>query len=149
VVQAARQHVAAKAFPEALLALATVTQPPDFDSETNTAQELAEQFPLQHLLGGVKMDKDGRVIAHRTPGIVGDEDQKQQALWERVVEQVNMSLQLASQAQIVPAMNQLMFEHAPQLRDLRDLVVHNPFVPSGHEELFARGFLAGLPFATF
>jgi hypothetical protein len=60
------------------------------------------------------------------------------------VEQVLISYQFAVEAAIAPGLNQVMFEHSPSLRDLRKLVVHNPFVPRGHEELFAKGFLAGL-----
>ena len=47
------------------------------------------------------------------------------------------------QTGIVPAMKQLNFEHSLTLADLVDLVADNPFVPPGHEELFARGFLVG------
>ena len=143
-VQDARQHVTGKSFEEALLALATVTRPLDFEKETRTALELAAEFPLQGLFGGVKMDRDGRVVAHKTPGIGGGEAQEKQALWERVVEQISMSQQLDTQARIGPAINQLVFEHSPSLRDMQDFVVHNPFVPQGHEEVFAKGFLAGL-----
>ena len=38
---------------------------------------------------------------------------------------------------------QFNFEHPLVLEDLVDLVVDNPLVPPGHEELFARGFLRG------
>ena len=144
LVTAARDRVAGKPFKEALLAFAMVTRPTNFDKETARSRELMEKYPLQNLLGGAKIDRDGRIVAHRTPAFGGDEAQAEQALWERVVEQVSMSYQLIVQAEIVPGLNQLMFEHSPSLRDMRDLVVHNPFVPQGHEELFAKGFLAGM-----
>ena len=48
-----------------------------------------------------------------------------------------------AQTGIVPAINQMNFEHSLRLEDIVDLVVDNPFVPPGHEELFARGILAG------
>jgi Domain of unknown function (DUF4209) len=142
-VKAARDHVAGKPFREALLALATVIPPRDFDKETASARELMERYPLQGMMGGVKIDQDGRVVAHRTVAFGADEAEAGQALWERVVEHVTMSYQLIVQAQIVPALNQFTFEHSASLRDLRDLVVQNPLVPRGHEELFAQGFLAG------
>jgi Domain of unknown function (DUF4209) len=143
LVKAARDHVAGKPFREALLALATVIPTRDFDREQASVRELMERYPLQGMMGGVKIDRDGRVVAHRTVAFGADEAEAEQALWERVVEHVTMSYQLIVHAQIVPALNQFTFEHSPSLRDLRDLVVNNPFVPQGHEELFAQGFLAG------
>jgi hypothetical protein len=143
LVKAARDHVAGKPFRKALLALATVIPTRDFDRETASVRELMERYPLQGMMGGVKIDQDGRVVAHRTVAFGADEAEAEQALWERVVEHVTMSYQLIVQAQIAPALSQVAFEHSPSLRDLRDLVVQNPFVPRGHEELFAQGFLAG------
>jgi hypothetical protein len=144
IIKAARERVSGKSFKEALLALAIVTPPTDFDHQTRNTRELMEKFPLQGIFGGARIDYDGRVVAHRTVAVTSNENQAKQALWERVVEQVMMGYQLTVQAQIVPAINQLMFEHSPTLRDLQDLVINNPFVPPGHEKLFAQGFLSGL-----
>ncbi|MEX2648749.1 MAG: DUF4209 domain-containing protein [Alphaproteobacteria bacterium] len=144
IVKATREHISGRTFREALFALATVTRPTNFDRETDTARELMEKFPLQGILGGARIDDDGRIVAHRTAAITSDENIAKQVLWERVVEQVSLRYQFAVQAHIVPAIQQLTFEHFPSLRDLTDLVVNNPFVPNDHEELFAKGFLAGL-----
>ena len=143
-VKKARERVSGLAFREALLALATVARPTDFDGVTQHTRELMEKFPLQSLFGGVVMDDDGRVIAHRSSVSPGDTGLQDQALWEQVVQGALLNEQLAVQVSIMSALNQIMFEHNPTLRDLRDLVVHNPLVPEGHEELFAKGFLAGL-----
>ena len=143
VVQA-RERVSGLTFREALLALATVARPTDYDELTRSARELMQKFPLQDLFGGVIMDDDGRVIAHHSPASHKDVDRQERLLWERVVRLAPINMQIAVHAGILPALNQIMFEHSPTLRDLRDLVIHNPFVPGGHEELFAKGFLAGL-----
>ena len=144
MVKASRERVSGKTFKEALLAFTTIVQPTEFAKATKKAQELMERFPLQGIMGGVKIDRDGRVVAHRTVALGLGKAEAEQALWERVVEQVAMSYQIDVQAAIVPALNQLMFEHAPSLRDMRELVVQNPFVPAGHEQLYAKGFLSGL-----
>ena len=143
-VMQTRERVSGLTFREALLVLATVAKPTDFDSVTQQARELMEKFPLQGLFGGVTMGDDGRVVAHRSSTSPGDIDHEEQALWERVAELVIHSKQMVVHAAITPALNQIMFEHNPTLRNLQDLVMHNPFVPDGHEELFAKGFLAGL-----
>jgi hypothetical protein len=144
LVKAARERVSGKSFRESLLSLATVTRPTNFERETERAKQLMAKFPLQSFLGGVKIDRDGRVIAHRTPALGEEEGQAEQALWERVVEQVSMMYQLTVQAEILPALSQVTFEHSPTIQDMRDLVINNPFVPRGHEELFAKGIVYGL-----
>ena len=143
-VRQAREHVSGLTFCKALLALATVARMVDFNAVKEQARELMERFPAQNLFGGTVMGDDGRVIAHRSPDSQEDTDQHEQALWERVVELVLTNKRIAVHAAITPALNQIMFEHNPTLRDFRDLVVHNPFIPEGHEELYAKGFLAGL-----
>ena len=144
LIRYAREHVAGKSFRGGMLALATVLKPTDFDQESKVARELMEKYPLQGLFGGMTIDRFGRNVAHHTPAFTADEKQFEQALWERVVQQVNMNYQLQVSTGIVPAIHQLNFEHSPCIGDMNDLVVNNPMVPSGHEELFARGFLAGL-----
>ena len=126
MVKASRERVSGKTFKEALLAFTTIVQPTEFAKATKKAQELMERFPLQGIMGGVKIDRDGRVVAHRTVALGLGKAEAEQALWERVVEQVAMSYQIDVQAAIVPALNQLMFEHAPSLRDMRELVVQIP-----------------------
>ena len=143
-VMQTRERVSGLTFREALLVLATVAKPTDFDSLTQQARELMQKFPLQGLFGGITMGDDGRVVAHRSSTSPGDIDHEEQALWERIAELVIHSKHMAVHAAITPALNQIMFEHNPTLRDLQELVMNNPFVPDGHEELFAKGFLAGL-----
>ena len=144
MVKHARDWVAGKPLREALLGLASVVHVTDFEEETKNARELMEKYPLQGLFGGVTMDHSGRVVARTRPAFTTDEKEFELALWERVVRQVDLGYQVTAPTGIVPAMNQLNFEHSLTLEDLVDLVVNNPFVPPGHEELFARGFLAGV-----
>lgn len=144
LVKHARDWVAGKPLREALLALATVTQVTDFEQETRTAREMMEKYPLQGLFGSMTMDHSGRVVARTRPAFNTGENEFELALWERVVRHVDLGYQVTVQTEILPAMNQLNFEHSLALADLVDLVVNNPFIPQGHEELFARGFLAGL-----
>ena len=144
MVKHARDWVAGKPLREALLALATVAQVSDFEQETKTARELMEKYPLQGLFGSMTMDNSGRVVARTRPAFSTDENEFELALWEQVVRQVELGYQVTVQTEIVPGMNQLNFEHSLTLADMVDVVVNNPFIPQSHEELFARGFLAGL-----
>ena len=143
LIKHARDCVAEKPLREALLGLATVARVTDFEHETQSARELMERYPLQGLFGGAVMDHSGRVVARTRPAFAADEKEFDLALWERVVQHVDLRYQLITQTGIVPAMKQMNFEHSLALEDMVDLVVDNPFVPAGQEELFARGFLAG------
>ena len=139
----ARGWVEGKTLGEALLALATVVPVPDFDREAETAREAMAKYPFQGLFGGMTIDASGRVVGRTSAALTTNETAFEQAVWERVVRGADLRYQAHTQTGIVPAINQINFEHAFVLEDLVDLVIDNPFVPAGHEELFARGFLAG------
>ena len=139
----ARDWVAGKSQREALLALATVVQVTDFEKETETAREMMAKYPLQGLFGGMTIDHSGRVVGRTSAAFTTDGQEFEQAMWERVVRLADLAYQVRTQTGIIPAINQINFEHSFVLEDLVDFVVDNPFVPPGHEELYARGFLAG------
>ena len=143
LVKHARDCVAGRPLREALLALSTVAPVTNFEEEIRNARELMETYPLQGLFGGSTMAHSGLVVARTRPAWEADAKEFELALWERVVRQLDLRYQLVAQTGIVPAIKQLNFEHPLELEDLVDLVVDNPLVPPGHEELFARGFLAG------
>ena len=143
LIKHARDCVAGKSLREALLALAIVVRVTDFEQESEIAQEIMERYPLQGLLGGLAMGHSGLVVARTRPAWKADAKEFELALWERLVRHLDLRYQLIVKNGIVPAVNQLNFEHPLVLEDLLDLIVDNPLVPPGHEELFARGFLAG------
>ena len=143
MIRDARDCVAGKPLREALLALATFVRVTGFEQETENARGLMEKYPLQSLFGGVRLDHSGLVVGRTRAAFTTDETEFERALWERVVQHVDLRYQLIAQTGIVPAINQLNFEHSLTLEDMVDIVVDNPFVPQGREELFARGFLAG------
>ena len=143
MIRDARDCVAGKPLREALLALATFVRVTDFEQETENARGLMEKYPLQGLFGSVRLDHSGLVVGRTRAAFTTDETEFERALWERVVGHVDLRYQVIAQTGIVPAINQLNFEHSLALEDMADIVIDNPFVPQGHEELFARGFLAG------
>lgn len=57
----------------------------------------------------------------------------------------NMSIQFNfyAEAKILPALDRINIEHSITLDDLNCLLTNNPFIPQGHELLYARGLLAG------
>ena len=74
--------------------------------------------------------------------MVSSED-PQSVLWEHVAMVVAMRQQELGITVVRPAMRQIMIEHVPSFRDLLDVVTDSPFVPFGHEVLFAKGLSDG------
>jgi len=143
LIEGARNWVAGKPLREALLALATVIQVTDFEQETRIVRELMEKYPFQYLFGSNMIDHSGRVIGHMRGAFTTNNNEFDKVLWDRVVQNVILGYQLDAQTGVYPAINQLTFEHSLRLEDMMDMVTHNPFIPPGREELFAKGFLAG------
>ena len=142
IITAARDHVSEKSTLDAMLSLATLLRPSDFQKLNKRAIEHAKKCPLQSLFGGRRMDHDGRVTGIRTAAT--DEDHNQtRAQWERVVELAMLDHQFEVQSTIIPALQQINFEHSISLRDIRDIVANNPIVPKGHEELITKGLCFG------
>ena len=143
-VEAARAAVSGFDFQHALLRLLTIIRPIDFGEAQQAAAEGLEKFVLRRLASGVTVDHDGRTVAHHTPMNIGGSGDGGAELWEQTVRDMSFEIQVRGQATIQPAMEQMALEHAPTFRDLDEIVGNSPLVPTGHEELFARGLLSGL-----
>jgi len=144
LVTHAREHVHGKSKLDALLSLATCTQATNFEQTTKTCNELADKFPLQNLMSKLRLDRDGRIVG-RTPTAFTDDPQlAKSARWARVVEHVSMTYGLTAQAEILPAKDQVWFEHKLTLRDFVGFLTGNPLIPEGHEPIIAQGILSGL-----
>lgn len=130
VITTSRKHVSGRSKFDALLKLAFLTAPPDYDQLQKRANELAKQFPLQNLFGGVVIDKDGRVIARRPSLGTLDPQEDKQAVWMRVVEQANIAHEVKVVAELTPARQQVIFEHNITDRDFDDILSNNPLIPT-------------------
>ena len=140
----ARAVVSGCDFPEALLRLLTIIRPIDFDEARQATVEGLKGLVWLRLVAGTTVDQDGRTIAHNTPIGIGESGDDEAALWEHTVRNASLELQVRGHGIIQPAMEQLTLEQAPTFRDVDRIVGNSPLVPAGHEELFAKGLLAGL-----
>jgi hypothetical protein len=61
----------------------------------------------------------------------------------QVVRQMAWQRGFNVQAYIIPALEQVTLEHAVLLSELMGLCAYSPFVPPGHERIFAQGLHAG------
>jgi hypothetical protein len=139
-----RTAVSGKSLQDAIRALAFVVTIP--------RKAVLQDMALNHLRGSIAskiaatvvLSHDARVVAHK-PTMKGKEpdDTQDAALIEWQMRESAPWLRMLAISYIEGARQQLLLEHSVRLRDLRPLVSQSCLVPEGHEELFARGFLAG------
>lgn len=143
LVEAARKSVAGHGKLDAIHRFVGISPLADVNKVRETALELARRFPLQSLIGGAVVDREGRIIGKRPPLPLGEGAVDEEAVFARMVEQMNMQRGLIVQAQIGPAYNQIANEHTITWNDIAEIVIHTPFVPEGREAIFADGLYAG------
>lgn len=142
-VRKATELVKGKSLRDATLLLA-LSQPTTRVSELRSQVEKnAKDFPLAHLFSGVAVDEQGKVIAQKPSLLTNDPEQLEAAIRAEMFHHAQMYWQVRVQTFINPARTQIWNEHRPTPPDFRFLVLNNPFVPSGRENIFARGIHAG------
>jgi uncharacterized protein DUF4209 len=140
--RSAREHVAGQSLRDALIRLAYITPFADPDKMRQSAIEMARVAPLHHMFAVHKKDAEGRTVGIAppiSPGETPDDDE----LYARIVEHMGWQRDFAIRAYIIPALHQVLLEHAVPLYELLALSTYSPFVPTGRERLFAEGLLAG------
>ncbi|QZN86220.1 DUF4209 domain-containing protein [Cellulomonas sp. C5510] len=124
---------------EALVRLAASWPLSDPVRDRALAEELAEGS-IRHLFGGATYASDGRKVAVTEGGI----EQLEAALWSDMIRGAVMARGVAATAFIIPGHGVVTFEHRYDLPFLRRLCIDSPWVPAGHEDLWARGLGHGL-----
>lgn len=143
-IEAARNHVRGQPFSKALRRLAFIVRPVDTNRLRERLLNQMKDFPLRSLFGSEALSITGKVTDSSPPLISNLEEEHEQALTK------NMFLQAREidwphnvRFAIEPARQQITDEHAIRLADLAFLVSYNPFIPVGHEGIYARGIQAG------
>lgn len=124
---------------EALVHLAASWPLSDPERDRAQAEELAEGS-IRHLFGGATYAADGRKVAITEGGT----EQIEAAIWSDMVRGAGMKRGVVATAFIVPGHGVITFEHRYDLPFLRRLCLDSPWVPAGHEDLWARGLSHGL-----
>lgn len=110
------------------------------------AERLVKDFPILHLFGAKLVDAYGRVVAKR-PGAINKDERG----WELLLDaQSKQSWALDAQFRvncfIIPAVQEIILTNVITEDSFIELVKHNPFIPSGHEPLFAKGLYYGFSY---
>jgi len=140
----ARAQVKGKTFLQALFDLAFIGSSPRVKDLRRMVTENAKQAPLSAFMWAEVKDNTGRTVGRRPSVLSSEGDETEQAIRAEM-------FRLATWYQLLHAINwveaarrQICLEHNIRVYDLLPLVSNNPFVPSGREMIYARGFHAGL-----
>lgn len=124
---------------DSLRQLAFAELPKDPEELLENARQEAERFPLSSLFSSAILDSEGRTIA-RTAGGIENED----TLRHKIIQHEQIHIGLAVAAAIAPVRQKIINEFRVDERVLLELCRISPFVPSGAENVMARGLQAFL-----
>lgn len=138
------RNVSGKNLYDALFALSLMIQSPKIDNLEKEVKKLADQYPLQHIFGGVAVNHMGKVIGRQASMLSNDPKEVEEATRQNMLKHAEYHRLVVTQSVIEPARHQIILEHTPQLSDFVPVVYNNPFVPEGREVIYAQGLLNGL-----
>jgi hypothetical protein len=143
-VKRAVEKVSGKDFFDAIFALSLMVQSPKIKNLESEVKKLANQYPLQHLMGGVAVNHFGRVIARQASMFSSDPNEVEEATRQNMLKHAEFHRLFTTQAIIEPARHQIILEHNAQLNNIMPIVHNNLFVPENRENIYAQGLLKGL-----
>lgn len=141
-IDQAREQVKGKPLEEALRAMIFGCTSPDKNHLREQAIE-ASKDGIWMLVERSVVDRRGRVVA-RMPSFPSDDPEEVEgAIRAEMLSQANQYRHTYAVAIINPARRQINLDHDVRLRDLLPIILDNPWVPEGHEGIYARGLFAG------
>jgi hypothetical protein len=145
IVEHSVASVRGHSWPVAFLSLVLCDQPPTPDEIRETALEHAREFPLQGIVPMQVHDFQGRVV-FRAPGMAGDGEAQGEHLRYLMAFHRGHSHQVTVAGAINPIRRTIASEHPVSNETVLELLRGSPFIPLGHEYIYARAichFLGG------
>lgn len=130
---------------EALAAFTDIYQTEPVLEIRKRSEKILHEHPLQALFCATHISERGRVIA-KNPGIgFGDtqSNEYESAIWAKMVQHYQRTVDLAVHASIIPALECLVLENRLTERDFIGLAKHSPIVPHDRSNLFGKALFAG------
>jgi hypothetical protein len=144
VRDAAVAHVSGYSFQRAVVRLAHITKPTDTAHLRDQVKSQSDQLVWDKIVGSEALDHTGKVADKMPPIGFGSDNIEDVVLRKKMVQQAKeIGWQLSVVWRIEPARVAIFKENPIRRRDLFFLVLHNPFIPAGHEGIFLRGLQAG------
>lgn len=136
--------VKGRPFYDALFDFVLMVPSPRVSELKKQVEESAGKYPLQHLVSGVVVNKNGKVVARHSNMFSDDPKEREKAIQENMYRQASFHHQIYTHSLIEPVRFQLNLEHPINIDSFMRIVSSNPFVPSGREYIYAQGLRAGM-----
>jgi len=145
VIEDARTSVRGKSVMEALEAFVNIHPYPKVKELRQQVIEKLQKYPIQAIIPGVVMGRDGRVIAKRPGMSLSDTPSEDDELGIRaeMIHDHGILVGMVVQGRILPAHEVLQLEHRLREADFIYLASRSPIVPVGREHLFGMALFAG------
>ncbi|AHV36245.1 hypothetical protein AI20_13930 [Aeromonas hydrophila YL17] len=145
MVENARRSVIGKSAHEALFAFSSLHCCVNVKDLRNNVLEKMRQYPLQSLFASTVMSRDGRVIAKRPAmNLIGSPTEDDEiAIRSEMIRDYGISVHIAVQGYIWPALDVLLLEHRLREADFIDLARNSPIIPKDRAGLFGKALFAG------
>jgi hypothetical protein len=149
-VRRAREHVAGKRLPDAILAVALMWESEGITRLREAVLAVAKQAMFFSAVPRVMVNAQGKIVAKRGSLLADDPDEREEVIRQAMFERAAQQRDVLAVTTLRPACAQIVEEHYLGARELLPLVTASPFVPPGREEVFAVGLAAGFngDFAT-
>lgn len=144
------ERVSGKPLPQALVALSLLYGYRDVEQIREEVERVMHEHPLQFLFSKSILDAKGRVVARPPSMSNSDEQETEAAIQAEMFSQARSTMGIVIQGSINPARRTIVSEHALSYETILGLIGPSPFIPAGHEPMYARGIWAGFngDFAT-
>ncbi|WP_424831257.1 DUF4209 domain-containing protein [Ruegeria sp.] len=146
IVKHSEASVRGHSWPTALLSLVLCHRPPKPEDIRQEAEKYAEEFSLQSIMPSQVHDFQGRVV-FRSPGLLtGDAEETEQHYRYLMSFHRRLSRQETVAGVINPIRMVIARDHLVSTDAIQELIKDSPFIPMGHEYIFARAivqFLGG------
>lgn len=144
-VEASRNYVAGRNFPDVLLAFANIYPGANVDQIRESAKKGMQHSILCRLCTSTHITREGRVAA-KSPGFSfdnTDSPETQQPIWQEMLQHYQSDIGLVIQAHILPALQVVNAEHRLIEVTLLSLCRSSHVIPPGREVLWAKGLFFG------
>lgn len=144
LIEISIDEVKGKSFNDKLVTLALMYKSLRTNELRETAEAVIRKSPLRDFMTSTKVNSEGKIIG-KSPSVLSDstEDYEEEIKIE-MYNNAGYRRQAIVEAIIEPVRKQILLEHFIMLRHLAPLVINNPFIPEGREEIFAKGLYYGL-----
>ena len=145
IVEKSQAIVSGKSFEEAISVFATqIIHPLNYKDIKKQSEQDAQKFVFSSMFERIYLDDDGLKIAKAPPMLGFKEGEDEKAIWAAMLLAVQMHHGFYVQSVLEPMRQTILSEHEVKVENLWSLVQNNPFIPPGHEYIYAKGLNAGL-----